>query len=293
MLFKEPRRALTWIEGAQPGGAWVEDNPPIMGPFTHGAWMGAVAFDGARAFRGLAPDLDLHCARLIRSAEALGLAPGLDAARIEEIAWEGIARFPAEAELYIRPVIYSEDGFIVPDPASTRILVSVIEAPLPSERRHSACLSTTRRPAPAMAVTDAKCAALYSNIARAMREARARGFDTAVVLDPWDNVAELATANLFLAKDGRVRTPQPNGTFLAGITRARTIALLRHAGIAVEEAAIGWPELLAADEVFACGTFAKIVPIVRIEERELQPGALAAKARALYFEWAEGTGRKR
>jgi len=293
MMFKEPRRALSWIEDGRSGGAWREGNPSIMGPFTHGAWMGAVAFDGARAFRGLTPDLDLHCARAVRSALALGLAPRLDAAAIEAIAREGIAQFPPEAELYIRPVIYSEDGFIVPEPASTRVLVSVIEAPLPNDRRHSACLSTTQRPAPAMAVTDAKCAALYSNIARAMREARARGFDTAVVLDPWDNVAELATANLFCAREGRVLTPKANGTFLAGITRARAIALLRAAGVAVEETTITFDELLAADEVFACGTFAKIVPIVRIEAREFAPGPIAARARALYFDWAEGAARSR
>jgi branched-chain amino acid aminotransferase len=286
MLFKEPRRAITHFDGQ-----WVEGNPSMMGPFTHGAWMGIVAWDGARAFRGLAPDLDLHCARVVRSAKTLGLEPPVTGAELTALAWQGIAQFPADAELYIRPVIYPEDGFIVPDPASTRVMLSVIEAPLPQGRRHTACLSTTRRPLPEMAVTDAKCAAQYTNIARALREARDRGYDTAVVLDPWDNVAELATANIFMVKDGRVCTPKPNGTFLVGITRTRTIGLLREAGIAVDETAITFDELLAADEVFACGTFAKIVPIVRVEGRDLQPGPLTARARALYFAWAETSGK--
>ena len=286
MLFKEPRRAITWFDGQ-----WHEGNPQVMGPFTHGAWMGMVAWDGARAFRRLAPDLDRHCERLLRSARTLGLEPPVTADELIALAWDGIAQFPADAELYIRPMIYPEDGFIVPDPASTRFMLSVIDAPLPQGRRHTACLSTTRRPMPEMAVTDAKCAALYTNIARAIREARGRGYDTAVVLDPWDNVAELATANIFLVKDGRVRTPAANGTFLAGITRARTITLLREAGVAVEEAAIPFGEIKAADEIFACGTFAAIVPIVRIEDRGLQPGPVTARARALYFAWAESCGR--
>jgi len=287
MLLKEPRRTLTFFDGK-----WFEGNPPLMGPFTHGAWMGQVAWDGARAFRRLAPDLDLHCQRLVRSARTLGLDPKITADELTALAWAGIEQFPAEAELYIRPIVYAEDGFITPDAASTRWMMSVLDAPLPRDRRHTACLSTTRRPAPDMAVTDAKCAAQYTNIARAAREAYARGFDTAVVLDPWDNVAELATANIFLVKDGGVKTPKPNGTFLVGITRTRTIGLLREAGVAVEEATIGFDELKAADEVFACGTFAKIVPIVRIEDRELPPGPVTARARALYFAWAESCGRR-
>lgn len=287
MLFKEPRRAITYLDGQ-----WVEGNPSIMGPFTHGAWMGQVAWDGARAFRRLAPDLDLHCARVLRSAETLGLAPRMTAAALTDLAWDGIEQFPADAELYIRPVIYAEDGFITPDPATTRVVMSVLDAPMPHDRRHTACLSTTRRPAPEMAVTDAKCAAQYTNIARAAREARARGFDTAVVLDPWGNVAELATANIFMVKEGRVSTPKPNGTFLVGITRTRTIGLLRDAGVPVDEATIPFDALQQADEIFACGTFAKIVPIVRVESRDLQPGPVTARARALYFAWAETCGRK-
>jgi branched-chain amino acid aminotransferase len=287
MLFKEPRRALTYFEGK-----WHEGNPPLMGPFTHGAWMGQVAWDGARAFRRLAPDLDLHCARLVRSAQTLGLAPGATPEELTALAWDGIERFPPDAELYIRPIVYAEDGFIVPDAATTRWMMSVLDAPMPHDRRFTACLSSTRRPAPEMAVTDAKCAAQYTNIAREAREARARGFDTSVVLDPWDNVAEFATANLFLVKDGQVKTPKPNGSFLVGITRTRTIGLLRDAGIRVDEATIAFDELLAADEVFACGTFAKVVPIVRVESRDLQPGPLTARARALYFAWAETCGRR-
>jgi hypothetical protein len=87
-----------------------------------------------------------------------------------------------------------------------------------------------------MAPTDAKASALYANTARALRDAKARGFDNAVLLDAAGNVAEFATSNLFLVTaDGAVVTPALNGTFLAGITRARVIALLADAGVKVEE----------------------------------------------------------
>src|SRR5213075_1982453 len=98
----------------------------------------------------------------------------------------------------------------------------------------SACLSAMRRPDPDMAPTDAKASALHTNSTRVLREARERGCDNAVVCDSQGNVAEFATANLFfVTPEGKVVTPALNGTFLAGITRARVLKLLAGAGIEV------------------------------------------------------------
>jgi branched-chain amino acid aminotransferase len=287
MTTTEPR-AITWIDGD-----WIEGNPPLLGPMTHATWMASVVFDGARAFGGLAPDLDLHCARVIRSAHIMGLDPPMTAEEIERLAWQGIERFPRQAELYIRPLMYSEEGFVVAVPDSTRFILSVFEAPLPPGKGIRVCLSPYRRPAPDMAPTEAKTACLYPNVARAMRDARGRGFDTAVVLDGLSNVAELATANLFMVKDGIVATPACNGTFLNGITRQRVIQLLRDDGMAVEERRIIYPELAGADELFATGNYTKVNPVIQLDNRLLQPGPVAVRARALYFDYAERTGRKR
>ena len=267
-------------------GQWHEGNPMIMGPMTHAPWLGSCVFDGARAFEGVAPDLDRHCQRVVRSAATFGLAPMHPAGEIEELAREGIAKFPKGAGLYIRPMYWAEDGFVAPDAASTQFSVSVYDSPLPQLPSFSVCLSTFRRPGYETSPTDAKAACHYPNSARAMREATARGFDNAVMLDPMGHVAELAIANLFYARDGEVHTPVPNGSFLNGITRQRVIALMRKAGITVHERTIGWDEVMAADEVFFTGNFAKVVPITRIDGRELQPGPLAGRARALYWEFA-------
>ncbi|MGE0744872.1 MAG: branched-chain amino acid aminotransferase [Rhodospirillales bacterium] len=274
-------------------GRWIDGNPPVIGPMSHSVWMASSVFDGARAYRGLAPDLDRHCARVVRSALAMGLEPMLSPGEIEAIAWEGIERFPPGTALYIRPMFWAEEGFIVAKPESTRFVMTIVEAPMPAERRLTACLSSFRRPAPDMAPTEAKTGALYPNVARMLREARSRGVDTAVALDPLGHVAEFATANLFMAKDGVVRTPAANGTFLAGITRARVIGLLRDDGVAVEECALGFADLLTADEVFATGNYAKVVPCIRIEDRGFEPGPMMARARALYDAFAEREGRRR
>ena len=283
------QRAITWIDGD-----WVEGNPPLLGPMTHATWMASVVFDGARSIRRLAPDLDLHCARIIRSAEIMGLLPPVTGEEIERLAWDGIDRFGDEAELYIRPLMYSEEGFVVAVPESTRFVLSVFEAPLLPGNGLRVCLSSFRRPSPEMAPTDAKTACLYPNVARALREARGKGYDSAVMLDAQSNVAELATANIFMVRDGVVATPVCNGTFLNGITRQRTIQLLQdEGGIQVEERRITYDELCAADELFATGNYTKINPVLQIDERTLAHGPISARAHDLYFAYAQRAGGRK
>ncbi len=283
MVEKSFESAIHFIDGE-----WVKGNPPLLGPLTHATWMASVVFDGARAFEGVAPDLALHCERLVDSAEKFGLLPPIAGGAIFEIAEEGRQKFDKDAALYIRPMFWAESGFVNPDPESTRFCCSLFEAPMPAATGFSVCLSSFRRPLPSMAPTMAKAACLYPNSARALVEAKEKGFDNAVVLDGLGNVAELATANIWMAKNGAAHTPIPNGTFLNGITRQRVIDLLRKAGITVHERAITFEELLDADEVFSTGNLAKVVPITKVEGRALQPGPVFNKARELYWEFAHG-----
>lgn len=272
-------------------GAWHEGNPALLGPRTHGVWLASTVFDGARYFEGSAPDLALHCARAVRSARLIGLNPMVTGDEIAELAWDGILKFPPRAELYIKPVFWADEGFIVPDPASTRFALALEEAPMPEPKGFSAVVSKFRRPARDMAPTEAKASCLYPNVARAVRQASEAGFDTAVMLDPANNVAEFAYTNLFMAKDGQVHTPAPNGTFLNGITRQRVVQLLRDDGVAVIERALTLEEVLEADEVFATGNFFKVGPCLRIEDRSFPTGPLYQRARALYWEYARASAQ--
>ena len=273
--------AVTYVDGG-----WLEGNPPILGARTHATWLSSIIFDGARAFEGVAPDLDLHCERAIRSCKAFGLVPTMTAQQIFDLAWEGIRKFPKDSELYIRPMFWAETGWVDPDPDSPRFAMGVYVSPLPAPTGLAVCLSSRRRPAPDMAPTDAKASCLYPNASRALREAAGKGFDNAVVRDPLNNVAELATANLFLAKDGIVRTPVPNGTFLNGVTRQRVISLLREDGIELQERTVTVADLETADEMFASGNHGKVQPITRYEDRDMQAGPLYKRARELYWAYA-------
>jgi len=270
-------------------GEWLDGNPPIMGPRTHAAWLGSSVFDGARAFEGVAPDLDRHCARVNESARALGLRPSMEAKAIEALAREGLKRFPADAALYIRPMYWAEAGGYVsvpPDPDTTRFCLCLYEAPMPGPTGFSVTLSPFRRPTVETMPTDAKAGCLYPNNGRALTEARRRGFDNCLVRDMLGNVAETATSNVFMVKDGTVFTPAPTGAFLNGITRQRVIALLREAGREVVETALRYDAFLTADELFSTGNYLKVTPITRIEGRDLQPGPVMREARAAYWEWA-------
>jgi branched-chain amino acid aminotransferase len=276
-----PMTSWTFVDGE-----WHEGNVPLFGSLTHAVWLSSIVFDGARAFDGLVPDLDLHSQRTVDSARVMGLNPTHDAEAIAGLSREGVRKFAPGAELYIRPMFFGQDGFIVADPDSTKFALTINENPMPEDNGFKACLSSFRRPSPESAPTDAKASCLYPNVARAMREAVGRGFDNAVALDMNGNVAEFSTANLFMVKDGIAHTPVPNGTFLNGITRQRVIHLLRDSGVEVVERTLIWAEVLDADELFSTGNYAKVAACKQIEDRSLQPGPIAAKARELYFDFS-------
>jgi branched-chain amino acid aminotransferase len=270
-------------------GDWHKGNVPIAGPRTHGLWLGSTVFDGARAFEGTTPDLDLHCVRVNRSAEGFGLKPVVDLDTWLGLTRDGISRFAPDTELYIRPMYWPQNGIgggVLFDAETTNWCLCIYEAPLPKPVGSAITLSPFRRPTAECAPVEAKAACLYPNNSRALAEAASRGFQNCLMLDMLGNVAEFGNSNVFMAKDSVVYTPVANGTFLNGITRQRVISLLRGAGATVIETALHYSDFLAADEIFSSGNFAKVAPIVRIDDRQLSPGPFYTRVRKLYWEFA-------
>jgi branched-chain amino acid aminotransferase len=277
-------RTWTWIDGK-----WLEGNPPIMGPRTHAAWLGSSVFDGARAFEGTMPDMRAHAQRVNDSAGKMALVATMPVDEIVDLAVEGAKRFGPKPALYIKPMYWAEadgPGAVVPDPESTRFCLCLFEAPMPEPTGFSLTLSCYRRPTIETMPTDVKTGALYPNNARALRDAIARGFGNAIVLDMLGNVAETATANLFIVRDGVVITPSPNACFLNGITRQRVIKLLRDDGRTVVEQRVTYDDVLTADEVFSTGNYGKVQPVTKVEDRRMAIGPVARKARELYWAFA-------
>ena len=277
-------------------GEWLDGNPGLMGPRSHAFWQASCVFDGARVFEGVMPDIDLHSARVNRSAVALGLRATMEPGAIAELAREGAKKFGPDSQLYVRPMYWAEgDGpsAIIPDEESTRFALCIYVAPLPPQNAGiSVTLAKFRRPSLETMPTDSKAGCLYPNNARALKEARSRGFDNALVLDMLGNVAETTTSNVFMVKDGVVMTPITNGTFLNGITRQRMIGLLRQDGKPVVEATLRYQDFLDADEIFLSGNYSKTMPVVKIDDRDLQPGPVSRRARELYWAFAHDRPRQ-
>ena len=271
-------------------GRWHDGDVPIMRAADHGSWLGTSVFDGARYFEGVAPDLEAHCARVNRSAEALMITPTVSVEDMVEIVWEGLQTYSKTAAVYIRPMYWAVDGgymAVVPSQDVTGFAICLEEIPMPSGTA-TATLTTTRfrRPVLENAVVNAKAGCLYPNNQRMLMEAKSKGYMNALVADAVGNVAETATANIFMAKDGEVFTPVANGTFLAGITRSRHIANARADGMTVHEAVLTFDDFRAADEVFMTGNMSKITPVTEFDGTHYQVGPVAERLRALYWDWA-------
>lgn len=270
-------------------GKWHDGPINVTGPHNHAFWLASSVFDGARAFEGVMPDIDRHCERVNLSAQRLFLKPTMATEAIVELAREGAKLFGPNPALYVKPMYWaaaSGVSQIAPDPESTEFCLHLFEAPLPEPVGASVTLSPFRRPTLETMPTDVKTGALYPNNARALLEARDRGFTNCLVADLLGNIAETSTSNVFMAKDGVVMTPAANGTFLNGITRQRVIKLLRATGTTVIEGTLSYRDFEHADEIFTSGNYGKVQPITKIDARDLQPGPVFRKARELYWDFA-------
>ena len=289
MAVNTQAQTVTWT---YVDGDWYEGNVPLIGPRSHAMWLASTVFDGGRWFEGVSPDLDKHAARVNTSAIAMGLMPTMSTEEIIGLAKDGLKKFDGNTAVYIRPMYWGEHGGymgVPADPDSTRFCLCLYEAPMIEPSGFSLSVSPFRRPTIETMPTNAKAGCLYPNNARAILEARSRGFDNALVLDMLGNVAETGTSNIFMVKDGHIFTPAPNGTFLSGITRSRTIDVLADYGFRTTQTTLSVQDFLNADEIFSTGNHSKVVPVIRIEDRDLQPGPIAKKARELYWEYAHST----
>lgn len=274
-------------------GRWHDLDVAVMKASDHGIWQGSSVFDGARRFDGLVPDLDLHCARVNRSAEALMITPTCATLDMIAIIREGLADFVPDQAVYIRPMywaLHGSDLGVSPEPGATGFAIALEECAMPNPTFATTLTRTRyRRPVLEDNVCNAKAGCLYPNNARMLAEAKAKGFGNALVADALGNLAESATANVFLVRDGVVFTPIANGTFLAGITRARHIANLRADGVEVVETVLTFDDALRADEIFLSGNFAKVTAVAEFDGVLYPERPMTERARALYLDWAAST----
>lgn len=293
------------ITGSRLGlGAWAYDRDEFVAAnssrlplSTQGLHYGTAVFEGIRAYRSAA-GLQLfrvreHYERLLLACRILRITDiPKTADDLIDITTELLRINAHDGDVYVRPLAHKLS--LLPDTPPGVSLTGVSDAlsittfgfPTAADPQQASCLiSSWRRPPRDTLPAQAKIAGGYVTSALACDEARAAGFDDAILLDQSGNVAEASTANVFAVRGDDIVTPPDTGDLLPGITRDTVITLCREAGMRVAERALSPAELYAADEVFLTSTGKGVVSVVSLSGRAVGSGAVgpvATRVAALY-----------
>ncbi len=285
-----------WLDGRFVD--WADAQVHIL---THSLHYGLGVFEGIRCYRtadgrSAVFRLSEHVRRLYDSARINLLEIPYPSEVVHEAILESL-RLNHLDEGYIRPLVFIGDGAMGLNPGDNAIRVAVISWAwgkyLGEEgmtRGIRAKVSTFSRHHVNAKMTNGKTCGDYVNSILAKREALLDGYDEAVMLDTHGLVSECTGENIFVVRDGTIRTP-PLQTVLDGITRATLIRLARDRGLEVVEAAVTRDDLYIADEIFLTGTAAEVTPIREVDHREIgsgQRGPLTEQLQAAFFDVVAG-----
>jgi branched-chain amino acid aminotransferase len=224
---------------------------------------GYAVFEGIRAYRTAAGTTKIfkateHFDRLKRSAEATNLPYHYSTPEMIRAAYEVLEKNQLQ-DAYIRPLIYAPANMSFNlNEASFTTIQAWAMAPFLGEKLLRVMTSSFQRPNPKGFNIEAKASGHYVNSILASQEAKAKGYDEALLTDMNGFIAEGPGANMFFEKDGRLFTPAL-GNILPGITRATVLEICRELSIPVEEGQYTPAQLARADAAFFCGTAAEVI----------------------------------
>ncbi|MDD2219012.1 MAG: branched-chain amino acid transaminase [Desulfoplanes sp.] len=248
---------------------------------SHTLHYGTAVFEGIRCYtcaKGSAVfRLQDHVRRLFESAKILQFDISFSQKDICQAILETL-KTNQLAEGYIRPLVFIGAGGMGVNPGENPVHVIVAAwawgAYLGKEALEKGIRvrtsSFTRQHVNAM-MTKSKAAGNYVNSVLAKKEALQDGYDEALFLDAQGYVSEATGENLFIVRDGVIRTP-PLGSVLAGLTRNSLITLAKNLGYEIQEQRFSRDEVYTADEAFFCGTAAEVTPICELDRRQIGAG---------------------
>ncbi len=282
-------------------GEYVPMREARVGILTHALHYGTGVFEGIRAYWNATEEqLFLfrpveHYARWKRNCGILRINVPLTAEEVSEITVELLRRNRFRTSVYVRPLAWkcAERVGVCPDDLDAFAIVALPFGDyLPSDKGLHVGVSSWRRIEDNAIPARAKICGAYVNSALASDDARRSGFDEALLLNESGRVAEGATCNLFMVRNGALVTPPATENVLEGITRASVMELAeRELGLRVMERPIGRSELYICDELFLTGTALGISPVVRVDHRPVQEGSIGAvtrQTRQLYADATQG-----
>jgi len=206
-----------------------------------------------------------HFDRFKVSAQAINLPYTYNTQSLIESTYQLLA-LNNLGDAYIRPVVYAPANMSFSQNTESFVFIQAWEmGPFLGDKRIRVMTSSFQRPNPKGFKIHAKAAGHYVNSIMASQEAKAAGYDEALLLDMHDHVAEAPGANVFFEKDGTLYTPSL-GNILPGITRATVIELCALHGIPVVETSFGIDAIKGADAAFFCGTAAEVIGLESIDD---------------------------
>ena len=266
-------------------GKLVPKEEAKVSVFDHGYLYGDGIFEGIRVYSGNVFRLEEHIDRLLDSARAIALELPLDRDGFIEATLETVAA-NQKRDAYIRLVVSRGVGDLGIDPGKclepTVVIIVDTIALYPQEtydKGISLITASTRRIP--MDCLDPRIKSLnYLNNILAKLEARSAGCLEAVMLNQQGFVAECTADNLFIVKNGIVKTPELLQGALAGITRGAVLGLAREAGLPAQETKLAIHDLYTADECFLTGTGAEVMPVIGVDGRVIgdgKPGSITLR----------------
>jgi len=281
---------------------WDEARVHIL---THTLHYGLGVFEGIRAYqchdgRTAIFRLKEHIQRLYDSAHVMQLDIPFTQDQVEAASAE-LLRRNQQKEAYLRPLVFVGDGVMGLNPGANPIRVTIISwvwgAYLGDEGlKQGIRLKTsafTRHHVRIM-MTKTKTVGNYVNSILAKREAIQAGYDEAMLLDTEGYVSEASGENIFMVKNGVLRTP-PLTSILPGITRDAVLTLARDLGVTVREGKFSLDDLYLADEAFLTGTAAEVTPVREVDGRRIGPGSpgpITQKLQTVFFGAVKGQDPK-
>jgi len=274
--------------------------------YTHALNYGTGCFEGIRAYWNPAKEqlfvlkMREHYERMALSARILRLGMDYTVDEMGDITLELLRRNGYRQNTYIRPLLFKSDPEISLILSGVQETFAVFCVPmgdyLDTSKGLNCGVSSWVRLNDNALPARAKCTGAYMNACLASDDARKNGFDEAIVLTADGHVSEGASANLFMVKKGVLVTSPVSDSILEGITREVVLDLARdELQLPVEIRSIDRSELYVADELFYCGTGVQVAPITRVDHRPVntgEPGEVARKLQAIYFEAAMGNNPK-
>jgi branched-chain amino acid aminotransferase len=250
--------SVCWLDGAYRKAS--EASTDLFGQSLH---YGYAVFEGIRSYRTAGGGTKIfkakeHFDRLRRSAIAMNMPYDQDTDELTRVTYEVLERNDLQ-DAYIRPLVYAPANMSFNRNETSHITIQVWKmAPFLGDKLLRVMTSSFQRPNPKAFKIEAKASGHYVNSILASQEAKANGYDEALLTDMNGWVAEGPGANVFFEREGKLFTPSI-GHILPGITRATVLEICRELDIPVEEKRCSIQELAGADTAFFCGTAAEVI----------------------------------